>query len=180
MGLCDLGRIGSNRRNLHVHLVLRQCHPQARGGGRHLCVCRLSLRMPRLRPGQEKRSAGGVGRPPQPSRASAPRPPLVPSVRMPCMPPPRAFACCTSRSKAFTLPGGGGDAVAGIGKKCGKMRKKCGKCGKKCARKCGFVRMVFAPRTPYVSSRLAQLGAQSMDGLMEQRSAVVQLKNITD
>ena len=66
--------------------------------------------------------------------------------------------------------GGGGNAVAGIGKKCGKMRKKCGK----------WNRMVFAPRNPYVSSRLAQLGAQSMDGLMEQLSAVVQLKNITD
>ena len=26
---------------------------------------------------------------------------------------------------------GGKNAVAGIGKKCGKMRKKCGKCGKK-------------------------------------------------
>ena len=39
-------------------------------------------------------------------------------------------------------PGRGGDAVAGIGKKCGKMRKKCGKCGKKCGKKCGFVKMV--------------------------------------
>ena len=80
-----------------------------------------------------------------------------------------------------TVPqGGGGDVVAGFGKKCGKMRKKRGKCGKKCDRKCGFVRMVFAPQNPYVSSRLAELGAQSMDGLMEQLSAVVQLKNITD
>ena len=34
--------------------------------------------------------------------------------------------------------GGGGDAVAGIG-------KKCGKCGKTRDRKCGFVRMVYAP-----------------------------------
>ena len=76
--------------------------------------------------------------------------------------------------------GGGGNAVAGIGKKCGKMRKKCEKCGKKCDRKCGFVRMVFATRNPYVWSRLAQLGAQSMDGSMEKLSAVVQLKNITD
>ena len=76
--------------------------------------------------------------------------------------------------------GGGGNAVAGIGKKCGKMRKKCGKCGKKCDRKCGLVRMVFAPQNPYVLSRVAQLGAQSMDGLMEQLSAIVQLQNITD
>ena len=76
--------------------------------------------------------------------------------------------------------GGGGNAVAGIGKRCGKMRKKCAKCGKKCDRKCGFVRMVYAPRNPCVSSRLARSGAQSMDGLMEQLSAVVQLKNITD
>ena len=75
---------------------------------------------------------------------------------------------------------GGGNAVAGIGKKCGKMREKCGKCSKKCDRKCSFVRMVYAPRNPYVSSQLARLGAQSMDGLMEQLSAVVQLKNITD
>ena len=59
----------------------------------------------------------------------------------------------------------------------GKMRKKC---GKKWDRKCGFVRMVFAPRNPYVSSCLAQLGAQSMDCLMEQLSAAVQLKNIRD
>ena len=58
--------------------------------------------------------------------------------------------------------------------------EKCGKCGKKCDRKCGFVEMVFSPQNPYVSSRLAQLGAQSMDGLMEQLSAVFQLKNITD
>ena len=61
-----------------------------------------------------------------------------------------------------------------------KNAEKCGKCGKKCDRKCGFVSMVFAPQNPYVSSRLAQLGAQSMDGLMERLSAVVQLKNITD
>ena len=45
-------------------------------------------------------------------------------------------------SAAFTRGGGG---VAGIGKKCGKMRENCGKCGKKCERKCGFVRMVYAP-----------------------------------
>ena len=76
--------------------------------------------------------------------------------------------------------GGGGDAVAGIGKKSGKMRTKCGKCGKKCDRKCGLVRMVFAPQNPYVSSLPAQLGAQSMDSLMELLSAVVQLRNITD
>ena len=50
----------------------------------------------------------------------------------------------------------------------------------KCDKKCGFVRMVFATRNPYVSSRLTRSGAQSMDGLMEQLSAVVQLKNITD
>ena len=87
---------------------------------------------------------------------------------------------CPSLHGAPSPRGGGGNAVAGIGKKCGKMRKKCGKCGKKCDRKCGFVRMVFAPRNPYVSSRLAQLGAQSMDGSMEQLSAVVQLKNIMD
>ena len=74
---------------------------------------------------------------------------------------------CTSWEPAG---GGGGIAVAGIGKKC----------GKKCDRKWGSVRMVFAPRNPYVSSRLAQLGAQSMDGSMEPLSAVVQLKNITD
>ena len=73
--------------------------------------------------------------------------------------------------------GGGGMRSPGLAKK---MRQKCGKCGKKCSRKCGFVRMMFAPRNPYVSSRLAQSGAQSMDGLMEQLSAVVQLKNITD
>ena len=78
------------------------------------------------------------------------------------------------------MQGGGGDAVTGIDKKCGKMRKKCGKCGKKCDRKCGFVRMVHAPRNPYVLSHLARSGAQSMDGLMEQLIAVVQLKNITD
>ena len=40
--------------------------------------------------------------------------------------------------------------------------------------------VVFAPRNPYVLSCLAQSGAQSMDGLMERLSAVVQLKNITD
>ena len=50
----------------------------------------------------------------------------------------------------------------------------------KCDRKCGLVRMVFAPQKPHVLSRLAQLGAQRMDGSMEQLSAVVQLKNITD
>ena len=86
---------------------------------------------------------------------------------------------CKSSATVRVNAGGGG---------CGrrdrqKMREnagKCGKCGKKRDRKCGFVRMVFAPRNPYVSSHLAQLGAQSMDGLMEQLSAVVQLKNITD
>jgi hypothetical protein len=38
--------------------------------------------------------------------------------------------------------GGGKNAVAGIGKKCGKMRKKCGKCEKKCGIKCGFAKML--------------------------------------
>ena len=83
-------------------------------------------------------------------------------------------------SLSASKSGGGGDAVAEIGKKCGNMRTKCGKCGKKCDRKCGLVIMVFAPQNPYVSCRLAQFGAQSMDGLMEQLGAVVQLKNITD
>ena len=86
----------------------------------------------------------------------------------------------TNLSLSAPNSGGGGNAFAGIGKKCRKMRAKCRKCGKKCDRKCGLVRMVFAPQNPYVSSRLAQLGAQSMDNLMEQLSAVVQLKNNTD
>ena len=125
VGLCDLGRIGSNRRNLHVHLVLRQCNPQARGDGRHLCVRRLSLRMPRLRPGQEEPSAGGVGRPPNPLGR---RPLGLPLCRQSGCPacPPRAFACCTSHSKAFTLPRGGGVQSPGLAKnaeKCGKMRE---------------------------------------------------------
>ena len=76
--------------------------------------------------------------------------------------------------------GGGGECDCRDWQKMRKNAEKCGKCGQKCDRKCGFVRMVFAPRNPYGSSRLAQLGAQSMDGSMEQLSAVVQLKNITD
>ena len=40
------------------------------------------------------------------------------------------------------IQGGGKNAVAGIGKKCGKMRKKCGKCEKKCGIKCGFAKML--------------------------------------
>ena len=41
-----------------------------------------------------------------------------------------------------SIQGGGKNAVAGIGKKCGKMRKKCGKCEKKCGIKCGFAKML--------------------------------------
>ena len=74
------------------------------------------------------------------------------------------------------MQGGGGMRSPGLAKNA----EKCGKCGKKCDRKCDFVRMVYAPQNPYVLSRLARSGAQSMDGLMEQLSAVVQLKNITD
>ena len=76
--------------------------------------------------------------------------------------------------------GGAGMRSPGLAKNAEKCGKKCIKCGKKCDGKCGFGRMVYAPRNPYVSSRLARSGAQSMDGLMEQRIAVVQLKNITD
>ena len=72
-----------------------------------------------------------------------------------------------------SVGGGGGMRSPRLAKKCGKMREKCGK-------KCGFVRMVFAPRNPYVLSPFARSGAQTMDGLMEQLSAVVQLKNIMD
>ena len=55
--------------------------------------------------------------------------------------------CCTGLSTAtgvglFKGQGGGKNAVAGIGKKCGKMRKKCGKCEKKCGIKCGFAKML--------------------------------------
>ena len=76
--------------------------------------------------------------------------------------------------------GGGGMRSWGLAKNAGKCGGKCGKCGKKCDRKCGFVRMVCAPQNPYVSTCLARSGAQSMDSLMEQLSAVVQLKNIMD
>ena len=38
----------------------------------------------------------------------------------------------------FDREGGGGDAVARIGQKCGKMRKNCGKCGKKMQSKMRF------------------------------------------
>ena len=75
---------------------------------------------------------------------------------------------------------GGGGCGHRDWQKMRKMRKICGKCGKKCDGKCAFVRMVYAPRNTYVSPRLARSGAQSMDGLMEQRSAVVQLKHIMD
>ena len=47
-----------------------------------------------------------------------------------------------SIQEARTMQGGGENAVAGIGKKCGKMRKKCGKCEKKCGIKCGFAKML--------------------------------------
>ena len=79
-----------------------------------------------------------------------------------------------------TIRGGGGMQSPGLAKNAEKCGKECGKCGKKCDRKCGFIRMVFSPQNPYVSSRLAQSGAQSMNGLKEQLSTVVQLKNITD
>ena len=81
---------------------------------------------------------------------------------------------------ALTRGGGGGMRSPVLAKNAEKCGGNVEKCGGKCDRKCGFVRMVFAPRNPYVSSRLAQSGAQSMDGLMELLSAVVQLKNITD
>ena len=46
--------------------------------------------------------------------------------------------------------GGGGNAVAGIGKKCRKMRKKCGKCEKKSGIKCGFAKMLEDSQNPHV------------------------------
>ena len=48
----------------------------------------------------------------------------------------------TRNRAAWLRQGGGKNAVAGIGKKCGKMRKKCGKCEKKCGIKCGFAKML--------------------------------------
>ena len=41
-----------------------------------------------------------------------------------------AYSKIASQAMPILARGGGGDAVAGIGKKCGKMQKKCAKCGK--------------------------------------------------
>ena len=49
--------------------------------------------------------------------------------------------------------GVGGDAVAGNGKKSGKMQGKCRKCGKICDGKCGFLVMVYASPKPLCLSR---------------------------
>ena len=69
--------------------------------------------------------------------------------------------------------GGGGMRSPGLAKNAGKMRKM----GQKNAIE-NAVEWCLPLET--VSSRLARSGAQSMDGLMEQLSAVVQLKNIMD
>ena len=53
----------------------------------------------------------------------------------------QAVVCCGMVWYGM-VRGGGENAVAGIGKKCGKMRKKCGKCEKKCGIKCGFATML--------------------------------------
>ena len=80
-----------------------------------------------LKDEEEGKGGAGGGEPGLPNQLVATA--TTPNVLVPC--PPTTVA-----------QGGGKNAVAGIGKKCGKMRKKCGKCEKKCGIKCGFAKML--------------------------------------
>ena len=79
------------------------------------------------------RVGGGVSLEPL-SETLSPKAPLTGTIAKPPNSLPTVVVLMSGHFRPHPMAqagGGGGNAVAGIGKKCGKMRKKCGKCGKK-------------------------------------------------